>query len=185
MYSQQDSGQQELATILRKSREIIESCDERQKIYKSEVESYTLLQNSKSGVSSEMIEVMKKIQSHQMKLLLNVRSVIEMLEKGQLFIDNQFAKWQRDRASFSRSAQLMPNQLDEFQTWCEELFELIIRIKSTNEKLCRTILIGSQNKSKEIFEVPQKQITSLLQNLIASAFIVEQQPPQVLKTNTR
>lgn len=185
MYSQQNSEQQELATILRKSRQMIELCDDRQKKYKSEVESYTLLQNSKSDVTSEIVEVMRKIESHQMELVVNVRSVIAMLEKVQLLINNHFAKRQRDRASFSRSTQMMSNQLDEFQTWCEELFELIIRTKSTIEKSCTTISIGSQNNSKELFEVSQKQITSLLQNLIASAFIVEQQPPQVLKTKTR
>lgn len=81
----------------------------------------------------------------------------------------------------------MPNNLNTIQSWCESCAELLW---SSRQKINQVIDL-KQNLSLEPPGVQDKLpdlislVTSLLSSLVTSTFIVEKQPPQVVKTNTR
>lgn len=77
------------------------------------------------------------------------------------------------------------------QNWCENLADVIwttrqnIRdgIRLTNDFASFNIYVTSMLPN--IFPTLSTQITQLLSSLVTSTFIIEKQPPQVMKTNTR
>lgn len=77
------------------------------------------------------------------------------------------------------------NNLETIQEWCESLAELIW----LNRQQIKEIELLKQRLplDQPIDVLPQlmADITQLLSSLVTSTFIIEKQPPQVMKTNTR
>lgn len=94
-------------------------------------------------------------------------------------------KWQLDQLLDGCDASSVIEKLNEIQNWLEEMVDLIFRIKSIIDEMSRANLIGDRNTWKEFCDASHRRIKSLLHKLAASAFIVEQQRPQVLKTGTQ
>lgn len=100
---------------------------------------------------------------------------------------DQLGRWQRDQAFIANGAQLSINSLDEIQEWFSELAELIYTTRNSIKAIRKlntmtAIQIKNMNEQLDGFH---SQIMQLLRQLIMSGFIVEQQPPQVIKTKTR
>lgn len=85
----------------------------------------------------------------------------------------------------TRSTAGMQRHTIAIQSSFEELADLIIHTKPVIDRMCKAIPIEGQINPKTLLAVPQRRLTLLLQKLIASAFIVEKQPPQVMKTHIR
>lgn len=205
-----DSEQLEIVEKLKQLRQMILLNTENQNRYKHELEQYMLrysegtkrMQELSNVPNSPEIEERKNamlleykrsidamfesMNTRRLELFSNIRTVIEMLNETQkIVIHKRLAKWQRDQALAGNGAPLLFNALDEIQTWFEELADLIVHTKSVIDTMRKNIPLQSQNNPSDLFEVAYREITILLQNLIVSAFIVEKQPPQVMKTNTR
>lgn len=108
----------------------------------------------------------------------NVIFKIDSVQK--LLICNRLSKWHRDQALAGNGASLNQNSLDEIQLWFEKLAEIIWTLRCTVEgirKINNSISLSSLEPAKAL-----QDLTALLQNLIKSAFIVEKQPTQVLRT---
>lgn len=129
----------------------------------------------------------ESINGRRLELYTNIRNVIEILNEVQkVVIHKRLGKWQRDQALAGNGAPLPMNALDEIQTWFEELADLIWSTRTLIDTIRKTnIPIQGQGNIGDVFEVAYREVTTLLQNLIVSGFIVEKQPPQVMKTNTR
>jgi len=92
----------------------------------------------------------------------------------------------------------LSNSLDTLQNWCEDLAELIWHNRhqlKEAERLKQNIPVLNQMSSASAssggavmtdrLASLQEKVTQLLSSLVTSTFIVEKQPPQVMKTNTR
>lgn len=205
-----DSEQLEIVEKLKQLRQMILINTENQNRYKNELEQYMLRYSEGTKRMQELNNVpmtpeieerrnamlleykrsidamFDSINTRRLELFTNIRSVIEMLNETQkIVIHKRLAKWQRDQALAGNGAPLQFNSLDDIQTWFEELADLIVHTKSVIDTMRKNIPLQSQNNPNDLFEVAYREITLLLQNLIVSAFIVEKQPPQVMKTNTR
>lgn len=177
--------QHKLCVKLLELRQMVESIGDCKENYKRELEKYTLLLHNISVLPHETREIMEKVKLYQTKIVANLRVVIKTLENTQIPIKMELMKWQRDQLFDGCGASSVINKLNEIQNWLEELVDLIFRMKSIIDELCRATSIGDQNTWKEFSDIISPRIKSVLHKLVASAFIVEQQPPQVLKTGTQ
>ncbi|CAH0557720.1 unnamed protein product [Brassicogethes aeneus] len=125
----------------------------------------------------------------QMKLSLseNLKSIIQELGLVQTHVlDEELIRWKREQQLAGNGAHFNTTTLDTIQEWCENLAELIW---TARQQIKETEAI----KQKFPLELPiqdilpqlQVEVTQLLSTLVTSTFIIEKQPPQVMKTNTR
>ncbi|XP_046749375.1 signal transducer and activator of transcription 5B isoform X1 [Diprion similis] len=101
-------------------------------------------------------------------------------------LDDELIRWKRDQQLAGNGATFNSN-LDSIQEWCESLAELIWhnrqQIKEA-ERLKQKLALDHPGV-QDILPTLNSQITQLLSSLVTSTFIIEKQPPQVMKTNTR
>ncbi|XP_066996363.1 signal transducer and activator of transcription 5B isoform X2 [Anabrus simplex] len=101
-------------------------------------------------------------------------------------LDDELIRWKREQQLQGNGAQFN-NNLDNIQEWCESLAEIIWsnrqQIKET-ERLKLKFNLDPQGVV-DILPNLNNQITQLLSSMVTSTFIIEKQPPQVMKTNTR
>lgn len=136
----------------------------------------------------QVCSMSESISQRRTDLYEAIRNVIQRLAEVQkVVIHKRLGKWQRDQALAGNGAPLAMSTLDEIQMWFEELADLIWTTRTLIDTIRKTNmpLQGGQSNFNDVFEVAYREITTLLQNLIVSGFIVEKQPPQVMKTNTR
>ncbi|KAK8769892.1 hypothetical protein V5799_013640 [Amblyomma americanum] len=102
-------------------------------------------------------------------------------------LDDELIKWKRAQ-QLGGNGTPFENNLDQIQEWCEALAELIWQnrqqIKRV-EHLAVQVPIGTASAIGDRFTSLNAQVTNLLSSLVTSTFIIEKQPPQVMKTNTR
>lgn len=130
----------------------------------------------------------ENINQRRLGMFTDIRSVITILDEVQkVVIHKRLGKWQRDQALSGNGAPLPLTALDEIQGWFENLAEMIWTTRTLIDNVRKTFITvqGESNQYTEPFEMLYREVTNLLQNLIVSGFIVEKQPPQVMKTNTR
>lgn len=134
-----------------------------------------------------MCERSEIINSMRIEIFNAIRGAIDLLDEVQkVVIHKRLGKWQRDQALAGNGAPLPLNALDEIQVWFETLAELIWNTRTLIDTMRnKPHMAQNQANFTDGFEVAYREITNLLQNLIVSGFIVEKQPPQVMKTNTR
>ncbi|XP_049786720.1 signal transducer and activator of transcription 5B isoform X3 [Schistocerca cancellata] len=154
----------------------------------------------------QIIEMEKKLMKHKETLeqLLN-QKVASMMQLRLTFVDKlkdtieshltkmqsrvldeELIRWKREQQLQGNGAHFN-NNLDSIQEWCESLAEIIWMNRQQIKEADRL-------KQKFDFDPPvvserllhlNTVITQLLSSLVTSTFIIEKQPPQVMKTNTR
>lgn len=175
---------------------------EKQKNYKHDIENYKVLEYRETV--TQLIEVNNALEQerrlailddHQRKKfqfieIINVRSAnlkqslanqIQQIDSVQKLIFNRLNRWHRDQALAGNGAPLNKNALDEIQLWFEKLAEIIWTTRCCIEAM-REINNSISSETCGVIAQAHTDVTTLLTNLIEAAFIVEMQPPQVLKT---
>ena len=102
-------------------------------------------------------------------------------------LDDELIRWKRGQQLYGNGVPF-ENNIDQIQEWCEALAELIWQNRQQVrriEMLVQTMSYGVTAGINEKIENLSKLITNLLSSLVTSTFIIEKQPPQVMKTNTR
>lgn len=131
-----------------------------------------------------MVESINVRRDDLSKSIATIIGILNYVQK--VVIHKRLGKWQRDQALAGNGAPLLLNTLDEIQSWFEQLAELIWRTRTLVDTIRKlSVPFQGQSNVNDGFEVAYLDVTNLLQNLIVSGFIVEKQPPQVMKTNTR
>lgn len=101
-------------------------------------------------------------------------------------LDDELLKWKRDQQLAGNGASFNSN-LDTIQEWCESLAELIWmnRQQIKEAERLKQKAVRDPPGLQDVLPALNTQITQLLSSLVTSTFIIEKQPPQVMKTNTR
>ncbi|XP_037041738.1 signal transducer and activator of transcription 5B-like [Bradysia coprophila] len=145
--------------------------------YRHEVENCKLL-----NCSDKIRQKQRFLVDRATNLYQSFESTIDKIDAVQVVIVNRLGKWKRDQALAGNGAPLNGDTLDEIQRWFEALGKVIL-----NTRLCidatHELNVGLPMAMN--MEDVMRKITALLQNLIVSGFIVEKQPPQVMKRNVR
>jgi signal transducer and activator of transcription 5B len=109
---------------------------------------------------------------------------------GGIFNKNQTFKLKSYQNIFFPSFSAPPsnaNNLDIIQGWCEHLADILWNTREQIKmvsKYRKQLNVDEQSLPDFLPELFGK-VTSLLEHLITRSFIIEKQPPQVMKTNTR
>ncbi|OQR75549.1 signal transducer and activator of transcription 5A-like [Tropilaelaps mercedesae] len=127
---------------------------------------------------------------HQARLNFekSIRESVQQIAQLQHHIVNtQLAKWHHAQ-QLAGNGQPFDNNLDQIQEWCEELAGLIwrhLQLVHRLEFLINKMPTTSGGTLKETFSQLENRIKVLLSALVCGTFVIEKQPPQVMKTNTR
>ncbi|XP_041983739.1 signal transducer and activator of transcription 5B isoform X2 [Aricia agestis] len=130
-----------------------------------------------------------QINQSQIELVDRLKDNISTLRQLQSqVLDEELIKWKREQQLSGNGVPMSAN-LNTIQEWCELLADLIW---STRQQVKNVALVTSKTISElrqphlaDMLDDMSKQITSLLSTLVTSTFVIEKQPPQVMKTNTR
>ncbi|CAH0730881.1 unnamed protein product, partial [Brenthis ino] len=130
-----------------------------------------------------------QINQSQMELVDHMKENIANLRQLQSqVLDEELIKWKREQ-QLSGNGVPMQSNLNTIQEWCELLADLIWNTRQQVGNVARingkTIAELRQPHLTEMLDDMGKQVTSLLSTLVTSTFVIEKQPPQVMKTNTR
>ncbi|XP_046895595.1 signal transducer and activator of transcription 6 [Hypomesus transpacificus] len=142
----------------------------------------SLQQNQTNGLDpqhSEVIKVQKNIQQLEYngqamskKLVQLLQEAVCSLEQCQARLINRIKawRWEQHRATIGHP---FDDNLSPLQTWCEQLL-------GVNGKLRQEVMLVGE-------PIPELQeaLARLLQSLIQSSLVVEKQPPQVIKTQSK
>ncbi|XP_058798217.1 signal transducer and activator of transcription 5B [Phymastichus coffea] len=133
--------------------------------------------------------------NHKVTMLLQLRLTLadklkDSISKLNLLqsrvLDDELIRWKRDQQLAGNGAMFTSN-LDAIQEWCESLAELIWlnrqQVKEA-ERLKQKLALEPPGV-QDVWPSLNSQVTQLLSSLVTSTFIIEKQPPQVMKTNTR
>ncbi|XP_039268530.1 signal transducer and activator of transcription 5B-like isoform X2 [Styela clava] len=100
-------------------------------------------------------------------------------------LEEELIQWKRAQALAYNGVQ-HENNLDQLQQWCERLAEIIWQNRQQIKKVeLQRQQLPINNPGRDLLPELNSTITSLLSTLVTSTFIIEKQPPQVLKTQTR
>ncbi|GLG97418.1 Signal transducer and transcription activator [Gryllus bimaculatus] len=101
-------------------------------------------------------------------------------------LDDELIRWKREQQLQGNGAQFN-NNLDTIQEWCETLAEIIWLNRQQIKEAERLKVKLNLDPPGVVDMLPNlnSKITQLLSSLVTSTFIIEKQPPQVMKTNTR
>ncbi|XP_078287611.1 signal transducer and activator of transcription 5B-like isoform X2 [Rhinoraja longicauda] len=116
---------------------------------------------------------------HRRKRNYSILEALRSLEQVQGFVLNMILNWKR-RLQLSGNGANFEDNLGSLQEWCDTLAEMNCQI----QKELGLISTQEDVAIDQISGVPEK-LSSLLSNLVRSAFLVEKQPPQVLKTQSK
>ncbi|XP_029671595.1 signal transducer and activator of transcription 5B isoform X1 [Formica exsecta] len=103
-------------------------------------------------------------------------------------LDEELISWKRDQQLAGNGVNFSGN-LDVIQNWCENLADVIWSTRQhikDGERLKEKFQPFEGNSMlPNMYPTLNTQITQLISSLVTSTFIIEKQPPQVMKTNTR
>lgn len=136
------------------------------------------LLNSAQQILTKRIELAKKHKENLKKL--------EILQKR--VIDEELIKWKHQQQLAGNGAPFDSTLIDTIQNWCESLVDIIwtnrlqiIKVDLLRQQLPIDMPQGVEDIQPELNPI----VTGLLSSVVTSTFIVEQQPPQVLKKDSR
>ncbi|XP_037050734.1 signal transducer and activator of transcription 5A-like [Bradysia coprophila] len=175
---------------------------EKQTNYKHEIENYKCLEYRET--TTQMIEVnndleqerrlvvLQDYQGRKFQAMENIKACAIDLNQGisdvilqidsvqKLLVLSRLDKWHRSQALAGNGAPLNKNSLDEMQLWFEKLAEIIWTTRCCIQSTCAINSITFSD-ANGVIEQAYKDVTCLLVNLIESGFVVEDQPPQIMK----
>ncbi|XP_040575664.1 signal transducer and activator of transcription 5B [Lepeophtheirus salmonis] len=108
----------------------------------------------------------------------------DVKEIQSIVLDTELIRWKRDQQLAGNGLE-MNFSLDILQEWCEGLAEIIWTMRQQIKQL--DVEMQKLADPKNTNHIPEllSGVTELLSNLVTGTFIIEKQPPQVMKTNTR
>lgn len=129
---------------------------------------YLSLVGKRSGLFNSYVEIYKSVRDVQAQVL-----------------DKELIRWKRDQ-QLAGNGHPINMSLEVLQEWCEGLADIIWTMRQQVRQLegLREKLGDSPNTGNLLPDL-LASITELLSNLVTGTFIIEKQPPQVMKTNTR
>ena len=123
-----------------------------------------------SNLANRHLDMIKQLQELQYRIL-----------------DQELNRWKREQ-QLSGNGAPFANNLDQIQKWCEDLAEIIWlnRQQIRNLEMIQEHLnLPSGDMTVNLLPELSDGLTKLLDTLVKCSFVIEKQPPQVLKTNTR
>uniref|UniRef100_A0A8C8RCK7 Signal transducer and activator of transcription n=1 Tax=Pelusios castaneus TaxID=367368 RepID=A0A8C8RCK7_9SAUR len=146
----------------------------------------TTLQQKKASLEAWLHREAQTLQQYRVELAEKHQKTLQLLRKQQTTIlDDELIQWKR-RQQLAGNGGPPEGTLDVLQSWCEKLAEIIWQNRQQirrAEHLCQQLPIPGP--VEEMLAELNGTITDIISALVTSTFIIEKQPPQVLKTQTK
>ncbi|CAL1526056.1 unnamed protein product [Lymnaea stagnalis] len=148
-----------------------------------------LFRNQKEQIDNQLAQMAQHLLLNRLELSSKYEQTIGSLQELQKeILDNELISWKR-RQQLAGNGLVMDNtSIETLQSWCESLADLIWQNRQQIKKctqLQSQLPIKYPEGQEDILPKLNDTITGLLSSLVTSTFIVEHQPPQVLKKDAR
>ncbi|XP_028135421.1 signal transducer and activator of transcription 5B isoform X1 [Diabrotica virgifera virgifera] len=148
----------------------------------------TKLQKQKELLEANLNQKLAALLQLRLALGDKLKETFQLLAQLQTHVlDEELIKWKREQQLAGNGAHFN-STLDSIQEWCESLAELIwLNRQQTKEveRLKQRVPMVDPPVVADVLPHLVQEFTQLLSTLVTSTFIIEKQPPQVMKTNTR
>ncbi|XP_045442210.1 signal transducer and activator of transcription 5A isoform X5 [Pipistrellus kuhlii] len=146
----------------------------------------TALQQKQASLEAWLQREAQTLQQYRVELAEKHQRTLQLLRKQQtIILDDELIQWKR-RQQLAGNGGPPEGSLDVLQSWCEKLAEIIWQNRQQirrAEHLCQQLPIPGP--VEEMLAEVNATITDIISALVTSTFIIEKQPPQVLKTQTK
>uniref|UniRef100_A0A7N4NQR3 STAT transcription factor protein interaction domain-containing protein n=1 Tax=Sarcophilus harrisii TaxID=9305 RepID=A0A7N4NQR3_SARHA len=146
----------------------------------------TALQQKQVSLEAWLQREAQTLQQYRVELAEKHQKTLQLLRKQQtVILDDELIQWKR-RQQLAGNGGPPEGSLDVLQSWCEKLAEIIWQNRQQirrAEHLCQQLPIPGP--VEEMLTELNATITDIISALVTSTFIIEKQPPQVLKTQTK
>uniref|UniRef100_A0A672GXY8 Signal transducer and activator of transcription n=1 Tax=Salarias fasciatus TaxID=181472 RepID=A0A672GXY8_SALFA len=146
----------------------------------------TSLQSKRATVEAWLTREATTLQKHRLDLSEQHQKTLSVLRKQQtLILDEELIQWKR-RQQLAGNGGPHEGGLDVLQSWCEKLADLIWQNRQQIRR-CEhlTQQLPLPGPMEELLSKLNADITDIISALVTSTFIIEKQPPQVLKTQIK
>ncbi|TKS90280.1 Signal transducer and activator of transcription 5B [Collichthys lucidus] len=146
----------------------------------------TTLQSKRATVEAWLTREASTLQKYRLDLSEQHQKTLALLRKQQtLILDEELIQWKR-RQQLAGNGGPDEGGLDVLQSWCEKLADLIWQNRQQIRR-CEhlTQQLPLPGPMEELLSKLNADITDIISALVTSTFIIEKQPPQVLKTQTK
>ncbi|KAG5282418.1 hypothetical protein AALO_G00055780 [Alosa alosa] len=138
-----------------------------------------------SELDTSQLEKQKRIQKLEYKYqefgkkrVQLLHETIGILQECQKRLIQRIKDWRWEQHQATIGGPFDEN-LGPLQTWCEQLLGVNVQLRQ------EVILVGQDHGSSDPFSDMQDRLGNLLKTLIQSSMLVERQPPQVIKTQSK
>uniref|UniRef100_A0A668SDV1 Signal transducer and activator of transcription n=1 Tax=Oreochromis aureus TaxID=47969 RepID=A0A668SDV1_OREAU len=144
------------------------------------------LLSKKNTVEAWLTREANTLQKYRLDLAEKHQKTLQLLRKQQtIILDDELIQWKR-RQQLAGNGGPPEGGLDILQSWCEKLAEMIWQ---NRQQIRRAEHLRQQlpipGPIEELLNELNSTITDIISTLVTSTFIIEKQPPQVLKTQTK
>lgn len=145
------------------------------------------LRQRKEQVDQNLSQKANSILEKRMLLAKKHLESVQHLEKVQNSVLNEHLMAWRRNQQLSGNGVPFFNNLDQIQLWCELLGDCILQNRQQLQRVeaLRTQLPIPMEPQQDLLPSLNAKITALLSSLVTSTFIVERQPPQVMKVSNK
>ncbi|XP_060606463.1 signal transducer and activator of transcription 5B-like [Ruditapes philippinarum] len=149
----------------------------------------TKFKQEKEEMDRQLLSAAQQILQQRLSLASKHNDTLGMLDKlTKRVVDDELIAWTQKQKLALNGAPFDTSMIDVLQKWCEVLADLIwrnrmqiIKVDLLRQQLPIDIPQGQTDLQPDLNHI----VTGLLSSLVTSTFIVEQQPPQVLKKDSR
>ncbi|XP_033732958.1 signal transducer and activator of transcription 5B-like isoform X3 [Pecten maximus] len=160
-----------------------------QQVVQNNVQVEKKLRKQKEDLERDLLCKAEELLQCRLILADKHRDTFDGLEELQkMVVDKELIAWKRKQQLSGNGVRFDTQLLDVLQQWCEALAEMIWKNRQQIlgvEILRQKLPIDIPNGTPDLVPELNQKITGLLSSLVTSTFIVECQPPQVLKKESR
>ncbi|XP_032579145.1 signal transducer and transcription activator isoform X2 [Drosophila sechellia] len=142
-------------------------------------QNYSYMLNSTSSPNAEA--AYRSLIEEKAAIVLKMRRSFMYYESLYEMVIHELKNWRHQQSQAGNGAPFNESSLDDIQRCFEMLGSFIAHMLAAFKELMRVRLVTEEPELTHLLE----QVQNAQKNLVCSAFIVDKQPPQVMKTNTR
>ncbi|XP_018013071.1 signal transducer and activator of transcription 5B [Hyalella azteca] len=146
------------------------------------------LERQKQSEEQDLSTKVNGLIQKRMALVQKLQGTLDALTGlQQRVLDHELISWKREQQMAGNGKPFDENRLNLIQEWCEHLAEIIWQTRhqiKECERQCRKLPL-SPTGGVDLLPSLDQHVTRLLSSLVTSTFIIEKEPTQVLKTNTK
>uniref|UniRef100_A0A4W4GN28 Signal transducer and activator of transcription n=1 Tax=Electrophorus electricus TaxID=8005 RepID=A0A4W4GN28_ELEEL len=144
------------------------------------------LQSRKATLEAWLTREANTLQEYRQDLAEKQQRTLALLRKQQtVIVDDELIQWKR-RQQLAGNGGPSEGSLDILQSWCEKLADMIWQNRQQIRRVEHlTQQLPIPGPTEELLKDLNATVTDIISALVTSTFIIEKQPPQVLKTQTK